>query len=49
MPRGVALSLQFRILIYRRVQAGFSAQEIFELGFRIRDEHYFFEAFEVNM
>jgi hypothetical protein len=33
MPRGVALSLQFRILIYRRVQAGFSAQEIFELVF----------------
>ena len=26
-----ALSLQFRILIYRRVQAGFSARQIFDL------------------
>ena len=33
MPRGVALSLQYRILIYSRLKAGFSARQIFELVF----------------
>ena len=33
MPRGVALSLQFCILIFSRVQAGFTARQIFELIF----------------
>ena len=37
MPRGVALSLQFRILIFSRVQAGFTARQIFELVFGIDD------------
>ena len=37
MPKGVALSLQFRILIYRRVQAGFSARQIFDLVFGSED------------
>ena len=33
MPRKVALSLQYRILIYSRLKAGFSARQIFELVF----------------
>ena len=33
MPKGVALSFQFRFLIYRRFIAGFTPLEIFELIF----------------
>ena len=35
MPRGIALSLQFRILIFSKVQAGFTARQIFELVFGV--------------
>ena len=33
MPRGVALSLQFRILLFTRFRDGFTAAQIFQLVF----------------
>jgi hypothetical protein len=33
MPRGVALSLQFRVLLFTRFRDGFTAAQIFQLLF----------------
>ena len=33
MPRGIALSLEFRILLFTRFHDGFSAQQIFQILF----------------